>query len=287
MKVFISWSGEPSKTVALALRDWLPSVLQKVKPWMSQSDLDAGVRWGAVLAEELNDTDFGIICLTRNNQRAPWLLFEAGALGKKLEEGTYVIPFLIQISSAEIESGPLIQFQAKQSDQDGTWALVRTINKASKDPLEEQVLKKSFDRGWPELKQVLDSLPDAPTSPAPRRSADDMLEEVLDLVRELARRTSSPTSAQLAWLLSSPDSFRIVNLAMLNALEAGILTVTQNALEARVFTDATLEAVRGIEAKLDAEGQMVQSLTEPEPNTLLDRENEYRQSGNTPDNTKG
>ena len=70
MKLFISWSGDKSRDVAHALRDWLPQVLHTIDPFVSSKDIRAGTRWQAEIAGELNDTDFGLICVTQENQGA-------------------------------------------------------------------------------------------------------------------------------------------------------------------------------------------------------------------------
>src|ERR1700731_3125213 len=101
MKIFLSWSGARSKFLAEALRGWLPRVIQSVKPWMSDKDISAGSRWLSEVASELSESKLGIICVTPENQNNPWLLFEAGALSKTLEQ-THVCPFLFELTPSQL-----------------------------------------------------------------------------------------------------------------------------------------------------------------------------------------
>lgn len=73
MKVFISWSGERSRAVAEALRNWLPHVIQGLQPWFSSNDIDKGVRWATDIAANLQESRVGIICLTPENLESPWI----------------------------------------------------------------------------------------------------------------------------------------------------------------------------------------------------------------------
>jgi len=82
MKVFISWSGKDSSKFGEALRDWLPAVLQFVKPYFTPSDIEKGARWNSEIAKELESSKMGIICVTRENLHSDWVLFEAGALAR-------------------------------------------------------------------------------------------------------------------------------------------------------------------------------------------------------------
>ena len=70
MKLFISWSGDRSRIVAEALRSWIPDIIQAVKPWVSGVDIRAGTRWSREVEQQLLDTRFGILCLTKENQTA-------------------------------------------------------------------------------------------------------------------------------------------------------------------------------------------------------------------------
>ena len=110
MKVFISWSGDLSRELAEALRDWLPAVLQSVKPFFTPNDIEKGARWGKDIALELQASALGIFCLTKENLTKPWIMFEAGALSKQLDSSR-VCPVLFGVESADLE-GPLVQFQA-------------------------------------------------------------------------------------------------------------------------------------------------------------------------------
>ena len=150
MKVFISWSGTRSNQVSKALRVFLEDVNQAIKPWMSDTDIDAGSRWASELATQLEETNFGIICLTPESLTSPWLLFEAGALSKSIRDSR-VCPYLIGVSKRELE-GPLAQFQCKETTAEQTFEMLQAINEAmGDDALQQERLRKYFNQNWPTL----------------------------------------------------------------------------------------------------------------------------------------
>jgi hypothetical protein len=89
VKIFISWSGEKSREVAIALREWLPAVINSVEPFVSSKDIDPGTRWQMEVAGQLESSAYGIICVASENQSSPWLNFEAGALAKMVGLSTW------------------------------------------------------------------------------------------------------------------------------------------------------------------------------------------------------
>lgn len=186
MQIFISWSGQRSKELAEAIRTWLPKVIQSVKPWMSDQDISAGSRWLTEVSATLNNASIGLICVTPENQHNPWLLFEAGALSKTLEQ-TCVCPLVFEMSPGQL-TGPLTQFQANPLDRGGIGKVLSTINNSlGERRIESQQLEEILDVWWPKLQERIVAIQPAP-SPAAVRTTNDQLEEILMLVREQLRR---------------------------------------------------------------------------------------------------
>lgn len=149
MKIFISWSGELSLKVAELLHKWLEEVIQGCEAWVSSENIDKGAVWMETIRETLNGSHFGIICITRENKSAPWLLFEAGALFKGLLKSK-VIPLCIDLTPTELTK-PLDLFNATLPTKPELFKLVTACNSISESPLPEEKLKKQYDRCWEEF----------------------------------------------------------------------------------------------------------------------------------------
>lgn len=135
MMVFIGWSGEESRAVAKILHEWLPEVLQAVTTWMAPDNIALAEYFAEVIAENLEEADFGILCLNSYNFRSPWVLFEAGALAKKMGRSG-ACPYLVGLQAAALET-PLGNLQAISSTKEDTRKLVNEINSRLKPPLDE------------------------------------------------------------------------------------------------------------------------------------------------------
>ncbi|MBP6900625.1 MAG: toll/interleukin-1 receptor domain-containing protein [Burkholderiaceae bacterium] len=191
MNIFISWSGDHSRRLALELHVWLASVVQAAKPWMSERDIGPGERWNEEVSQRLRDTNFGIICITSSNMTSPWLLFEAGALAKALEKSK-VVPVLFGVKPSDLKF-PLAQFQAVSTSRDGMFSLVTAVNKAlDQNQLSLTTLNSVFGAMWGEFEKRLTELgDDAATGSSQHRSDRDILEELNDTVRNLSRSLES------------------------------------------------------------------------------------------------
>lgn len=231
MKVFISWSGDRSKAIADALRRWFPSVLQAVRPYFSPDDIAKGSRWSPEISKELEASRIGLLVVTPENQEAPWLLFEAGALAKNLDRAK-VCPLLFAEMEPTDVKGPLVQFQAAQFSKDEMKRVVKMVNaELAELSLSPDVLDSVFEMWWPRLEaQIGEVLKDDDENPEgeARRSDRELLEEVLGLTRRL----SSDRERRLELDHPAWDD-----------LFAGLFNLIR-VLRARALDEETLKAIR-------------------------------------------
>jgi len=206
MKVFISWSGDLSRQVAEILREFLPYMIQDLQVFMSEHDMPSGVRWGLQLAKQLENSEFGIICLTPDNLQSPWLLYEAGALTKHIEDRACGL-LLNRLKISEVKD-PLAQFHNRPFEKSEFKKLLRDVNSRVSNPLNEQQLQRVFEKWWPDLQQQYDELLKKSVSNPKiqvQRDEKDLLEEILMKVRGLERRLE--TSSAFAPARSSDAMF--------------------------------------------------------------------------------
>lgn len=239
MKVFLSFSGDASRNIALALRDWIPKVIQAVKPFISE-EIGKGERWSEELADELNQTDFGIICITRYNFYTPWINFEAGAISKAIPKAIHepwVVPFLFGIDRTKI-SEPLKQFQAALADKDGVFTLLISLNnRLGQERLTNELLEQEFEKWWPELYTKLGGISDA------KEVETETGLEWLYTADGLARRQASINSKQI-WIIT-PDLYR-------RTIHPQSKDIMQRNIENDVsYTFVTVSSSKTAEAKRD------------------------------------
>ena len=186
MNIFISWSGERSKHVAVILRTLLPKILQAANPWMSEKDIGLGGRWSQEIAIALESSKFGIICVTAENQNSTWVNFECGAISKQLTDA-YLVPFLIDMEPSDVV-GPLSQFQGIRVDIEGFRKIVTRINDIlGAGKLPETDITDILDVWSSRFEEMMSKLP-VKVDQGVVRTERDILNEVLDNTREQLRR---------------------------------------------------------------------------------------------------
>lgn len=190
MKLFVSWSGEYSRKVAEALKTWIPAVLQSVDVFYSPEDIEKGDDWNSRLTKELEECKYGVVCLTPENVKAPWINFEAGALAKSMD--SRVSALMLGIETSDVK-GPLSRFQNTRFEQEDFRKLVRSINSSTEKPLSPDVLNYIFDKMWPHLQSVLsqiqseleETFTDGTERTETERKENDALQEILHILRKM------------------------------------------------------------------------------------------------------
>ena len=198
-EIFISFSGRKSKEIAFALKKWLSLIFREVE-FVVSADIPKGNFWIDNLNKHLRLSIAGILCVTRDNYQEPWLMFEAGALMTKHEQGCQAIPFVLDEKPDEIiaflQNTPLSVVQTtsyrvksgeKPSDKKLSEAeenreelcrmvleIHRALQSQERESDLELYLKNQYEYLENALQRIADKYPDEPPS-----NAQDMVTQAL------------------------------------------------------------------------------------------------------------
>lgn len=162
VKIFIGWSGKLSGTVAGYIQRWLKQTYPELDPFVS-TDVIKGNTYFTTLLKRLRDSRSIILCLTKENQSVPWVVFEAGAVGSKAGSAR-AMPLLINFGKSQLID-PLKQFQATSWNRNDVLQMVKDL--CSLVPLPDSDVVARFDNKWPLLrgnvKRALDNATEIPS----------------------------------------------------------------------------------------------------------------------------
>ena len=105
--IFISWSGPYSKECAKSLKVILENSIfpeTGLRCFVSDEDIKAGHDWWSKTNHELLSCQLGIICVTKDTVKSPWMFYEAGGMSA---HDIPTIPLLIGCTVKHLANSPL------------------------------------------------------------------------------------------------------------------------------------------------------------------------------------
>ncbi len=158
-RIFISWSGANSKEFAKGLKETLEKRVFSncdFECFVSDQDIASGSDWWDKIKKELRVCKLGIICITKENLRAPWIYFEAGAM---VAREVPSIPLLVSCNTNALLSTPLNGKQAVDFyDQKKFLKMLVDINRVMGYDLTENQLNTLGKEAYAELKKDLEAV---------------------------------------------------------------------------------------------------------------------------------
>lgn len=130
-KIFLSWSGDVSKTFALAVEIFLKEILPDIDAFVSSGPQN-GSEWFRSILDNLRNCDCIIPCLTTSNLRSHWLHFETGFVaarqGAERVERNKVFPMVLNVPIDEI-GAPFSFYHAYSIEADRLEEFAESISK--------------------------------------------------------------------------------------------------------------------------------------------------------------
>ena len=181
MKIFISWSGERGAKIGHVFNKYTRYIIPDSEIFYSP-DIDRGIRWFEEISKQLDEADVGIVCLTRDNLDSHWMLFESGALAKKMEKSR-LCTFLFDLKPSDVKD-PLALFNHTKNTKKGIKKLYQTLDNQRESSWSDQDFDNIFNQWWPEIENDLKAIPKEEIAESePIRDEREVLDEILNIMR--------------------------------------------------------------------------------------------------------
>ena len=112
-EVFISWSGEKANAYAQILEKMLNQIFGNRAEIFYSGNIESGAVWLERINQALEEAKIGIIILTKESVKKPWVNFEAGAIFKADRKNVSIIPVCVDVSFEDLQDHPLRFFQSR------------------------------------------------------------------------------------------------------------------------------------------------------------------------------
>ena len=156
--IFVSWSGPYSKECAKSIKHILENSIfpeTGLRCFVSDEDIKAGHDWYSQTNHELLTCQLGIICVTKDTTKSPWLFYEAGGMAA---HEIPAIPLLIGCTVSHLEYSPL---QKKQcvilEDKQKFIKMISEINEYFGKLLPSKFVGKIAESGYNQLMKAISS----------------------------------------------------------------------------------------------------------------------------------
>jgi len=103
------------------------------------------------LDKELVECDVAVLLVSRSNLNAPWMLFEAGAIGREMDRAQ-VIPIGIDLEPSDM-GNPLNVFQGTRLTKEGLVHVIAAIHSRAGGALSEDECRELVDPIWDQLNE--------------------------------------------------------------------------------------------------------------------------------------
>jgi hypothetical protein len=170
--LFLSYSGERAEGFAKELSRLIRQVLD-TEAWLASNAMRCGDNWPVELVNALMGSSMCIVCLTKGNRFQPYIYFEAGAMVRHVG-GRPIVPRVLDRARADAPTprfddlfilsldpirpgelpGALRLFQVRMVDRESFLDVILRIKVAAK-RLNEERVKRDFERHWPDVETAL------------------------------------------------------------------------------------------------------------------------------------